>query len=213
MKKTLAVLFATLMYSGISLAQDTEDEWLPYCKKAVNIVVNRIQPHLTTEIAEIAKTTIVVSSTDFNAGAFRGKVFISTGICFELVRVTEALIYSYKHPEFQNRFLQYGLYLANVRKQEELHKPKSPLKRLNFEEYIGKKLPALTQKDVGIMQSTFLDGLTLMVSHELSHHSLGHLKSPPTSSANSKFRELKADDFAIDILKKLRVDVGSGQAG
>lgn len=196
--------------SSLAHAQDKEDAWLPYCKRAVALSATRIAPHLPEDIKHLSKKVVVVPSADFNAAAFGGNVFVSVGVCFELALIAEAWIYAYKTPEYLHHLQKYQMYLVSVRDRETQNPALVPLNRKNFGGFVGKEFSPLAKEDLRIYEPLVLDGLAWLLAHEFGHHSLGHTQTPPTSSANSKFRELKADDFAIDIFKKLSVEVGAG---
>jgi hypothetical protein len=212
--KTVFWVFILFIFSQPALAEGDSGDWMPYCKKATTIAVDRIKPLLPESIRSLAGRVIVVEAPEFNAAAYSGKVFLLLGVCFELARTGEAWAWVNKTPSLRPSLALYSKYLATVRVAEALQRSGKPLERMRFDAFVKQTLPAFGpangNRDLRIIETYILDGLVWLLSHEFGHHALGHLAAPPESNAKSRRREHEADDFALDIMNKLGFETGQG---
>jgi hypothetical protein len=191
--------------------------------RAVAHISDRLRPHLNPQnrdLADPGRITVVVMA-NFSAwiDPQARRVTIPAQLVAENLLQVQGGLLVQRYPgnkQLLMKYAEWSEYLVRRSYEAKLKAIKSGSKTDSipvetFWSYAGLKAgPVMTPQEVDIQNRMMIDGLALVVAHELGHLALNHQDSRKIPAAQSRQQEHAADEFAANLLRAAGMPVLPG---
>jgi hypothetical protein len=184
--------------------------------KLLGYLMERFKPYIYSEHPElfINGQVIIGNYADFNAisDVKNHKIVIPAMFYLETIHHTQALIFTLEDPKLKQDYENYIEYLIarsnDARKKGDVDD--IPLK--SFWEFCKKKppknqTPEAKQRFANILEIMMIDGMGLILAHEIGHVILNHKGYSEISPENAREQEYAADAYGALLANKAGISV------